>query len=356
MTAEDYVRRAYLDGASDLHLVPGMTPRCRVGGALRELDGVRLTREEGERIVRALAGEAYEKASRTGELDLAGTIAGVRCRLNLFRAQGAWSAALRLLHDKIPRVEDLDLPPVVRELSGYSRGLVLIAGETGSGKSTTLAALLDEINHTAYKHILTLEDPVEYVYLPDRCVIHQREVGRDTASFAAGLRAALREDPDVILVGELRDLETIETALTAAETGHLVFGTVHTNSAADAVDRIVGVFSAGRQQQIRLQLSQTLRAVLCQMLLPRAEGGGRVPACEVMKTDYAIRSLIREGKTHQIANVIQTTASLGNILMERALQNLFHTGTISRETYLRALPDGAHVEQEPPAARTGRGR
>ena len=219
----------------------------------------------------------------------------------------------------------------------YSRGLILITGETGSGKSTTLAALLQRINETRRLHILTLEDPVEYLYPAGLCTINQREVGRDTRSFSSGLRAALREDPDVILVGEMRDLDTIQTALTAAETGHLVFATVHTQSAADAVDRIVDVFPGERQQQIRLQLSMTLRAVLSQQLLPRRDGPGRVPACEVMRVDGTIRNLIREGKTPQIRNAIQTTGAVGNILMERAVQNLFQGGAISRETMERAL-------------------
>lgn len=340
MTAEDYVRKAHADGASDIHLISGLTPRCRVDGEIRELDHVRLTPEQCEQIVREFAGDRYEGAAAVGELDLAKTIAGIRCRLNLYRANGAWSIVLRLLSDRIPRVEELGLPAAALELPRYRHGLVLIAGETGSGKSTTLAAVLNEINHTARGHILTLEDPIEYVYTPDLCVINQREIGRDTASFAAGLRAALREDPDVILVGELRDLETIETALTAAETGRLVFGTVHSGSAAGCVDRIVGVFGAGRQQQIRLQLSQTLKTVLVQQLLPRATGGGRVLACEVMKANSAIRNLIREGKTYQIDNHIQTTGVIGNIRMEVALKNLLRDGSISRETYLGALPDG----------------
>lgn len=344
MTAEDYVRRASAEGASDIHLISGLTPRCRVGGEIRELDGARLTAEQCAGMVRTFTGERYESAVRTGEMDLAVTIAGVRCRLNLFRARGQWSIALRLLNDRIPRIADLGLPDVVLELPRYRNGLVLVAGETGSGKSTTLAAVLDEINHTACKHILTLEDPIEYVYTPDRCIINQREIGRDTVSFAAGLRAALREDPDVILVGELRDRETIETALTAAETGHLVLGTVHTNSAADAVDRIVDVFGDTGQQQIRLQLSQTLRMVLCQQLLPRASGRGRTAVCEVMRTDRAIRNMIREGKTHQIANAIQTTAGVGNVLMEQALKKMVDSGVISCETYQNALPDGALQE------------
>lgn len=341
MTITQLIEKARADRASDVHLVCGLTPRYRVDGSIREMDTERLTAQQCLDYMRELAGEVYDDMVEVGEADLAKTLAGVRCRLNLFRQQGNWSAAIRLLNEHIPDMSELGLPRAVQEFPGYSQGLVLITGETGSGKSTTLAAVLNEINKTQSKHILTLEDPVEYVYTPDKCVINQREVGKDTRSFAAGLRAALREDPDVILVGEMRDLETIETALTAAETGHLVFGTVHTNSAADSIDRVVDVFPAERQQQIRLQLSMTLKAVLSQQLLPRASGKGRVLACEVMKTDGAIRNLIREGKTPQIVNSIQTTGAIGNILMERALQNLLNAGTITRETYEEALPGGA---------------
>jgi len=344
MTVEEYVAKAKKDRASDVHLVCGLTPRYRVDGAIRDLDSNLLTPEDCLAAAKELAGNMLGQAEEIGELDLAETIAGVRCRVNLFRQQKFWSAAIRLLNDHIPELNELGLPPVVAEFPHYSQGLVLITGETGSGKSTTLAAVLDQINRNEAKHILTLEDPIEYVYTPKKCVINQREIGRDTRSFAAGLRAALREDPDVILVGEMRDLETIETALTAAETGHLVFGTVHTNSAADSVDRIVDVFPAERQQQIRLQLSMTLKAVLSQQLLPKV-GGGRVLACEVMKTDGAIRNLIREGKTPQIANSIQTTGSMGNILMDKALQILFSAGSISRETYQASLRDQSQVDK-----------
>ncbi len=335
---EEYVTRARAAGASDIHLVAGLTPRCRVDGAIRPLGEEVLTPLQCEELVQELAGGELATLRVVGEADLALTIAGVRCRLNLFRQQGGWSAAIRLLNEHIPDLSELGLPKVVSDFPAYSQGLVLITGETGSGKSTTLAAILNQINRQEAKHILTLEDPIEYIYTPDRCVINQREVGKDTQSFAAGLRAALREDPDVILVGEMRDLETIETALTAAETGHLVFGTVHTNSAADSIDRMVDVFPAQRQQQIRLQLSMTLKAVLSQQLLPRA-GGGRVLACEVMKVDGAIRNLIREGKTPQIANAIQTTGAAGNILMDRCLQNLRTAGVISEETFRAALRD-----------------
>ena len=337
MNITDYITKARADRASDVHLVCALPPKYRVDGAITDLDATPLTPQQCLDLARALAGEDFPALEAAGELDLAKTIAGVRCRLNLFRQQGTYSAAIRLLNDHIPALEELGLPAAVQEFTSYSQGLVLITGETGSGKSTTLAALLDRINHTQPLHILTLEDPVEYIYTPDRCLINQREIGRDTQSFATGLRAALREDPDVILVGEMRDLDTIQTALTAAETGHLVFGTVHTNSAADSVDRIVDVFPAERQQQIRLQLSMTLKAVLSQQLLPRANQPGRVLACEVMKTDDAIRNLIREGKTPQIQNAIQTSGAVGNILMDRALQELFRSGAISRQTMEGAM-------------------
>lgn len=343
----DFVKKAYEDGASDIHLVCNLTPRYRIDGSIREMSDQVLTPAQCQEMARNLAGARFEEGKQVGELDLSQTIAGLRCRLNLFLQQGGWSMAIRLLSDRIPDIKSLGLPSVAEELPLYNQGLVLITGETGSGKSTTLAAVLNQINLHQAKHILTLEDPVEYIYKPEKCVINQREIGKDTKSFAAGLRAALREDPDVILVGEMRDLETIETALTAAETGHLVFGTVHTNSAADSVDRIVDVFPAERQQQIRLQLSMTLKAVLSQQLLPKKSGSGRVLACEVMKTDGAIRNLIREGKTPQIYNSIQTTGNIGNILMDKALQNLYAEGLISRETYEGALSDSGQKQKNP---------
>ncbi|WP_297982923.1 ATPase, T2SS/T4P/T4SS family, partial [uncultured Oscillibacter sp.] len=232
MIVEQFVEQALRDRASDIHLVQGLTPRYRVNGEIREMCSNCLTAEDCLTAAMELAEGDFRRAETVGEADLALTIAGVRCRINLFRQRGGWSAAIRLLNDHIPDLGELGLPKAAAEFPAYGQGLVLISGETGSGKSTTLAAVLNRINHSERKHILTLEDPIEYVYTPDKCVINQREIRRDTASFASGLRAALREDPDVILVGEMRDLETIETALTAAETGHLVFGTVHTNSAA----------------------------------------------------------------------------------------------------------------------------
>jgi len=227
----------------------------------------------------------------------------------------------------------------VLDLTRRSRGIVLVTGETGSGKSTTLAAMIDHINHRQSCHVLTLEDPIEYRYTPDRCIFNQREIGRDTAGFAAGLRAALREDPDIILVGELRDRETIETALTAAETGHLVFGTLHTGSAADAIDRIVGVFSQEDQQQIRMQLSMTLQAVLAQQLLPSADHTRRLATCELMMVTPAVRNLIREGKTPQLNNAIATSGAEGSITMDAALLRLLKAGKITAQAAEEASRD-----------------
>ena len=264
---------------------------------------------------------------------------GERIRINLFRQQGHASAVLRILSNKIPKIADLGLPPAVAEFPSFNKGIVLVTGETGSGKSTTLAAILDQINHTRKDHIITLEDPIEYIYKPDLCTINQREIGKDTDSFADALRAVLREDPDIILIGELRDLVTIETALTAAETGHLVFATLHTNSAVDSINRIVGVFPEARQTQIRVELASTLRAILSQQLLVRAGGKGRAAACEVMVVTGAIRAQIREAKTHQIESSIQTSKALGMCTMDDALMDLYRNGVISKEMCLMYAQD-----------------
>jgi len=321
--------------ASDIHIVCGIPIRMRVDGVIVDMDSHVMTAEECILCAKEFGEEAFETANKVGEADLAATVAGRRLRVNLFKQQSHFSLAIRMLNDRIPKLEELNLPEIVSTFSEYRNGLVLVTGETGSGKSTTLAALLNKINQNTKGHIITLEDPIEYVYTPDQCVINQREIGRDTKSFATGLRAALREDPNVVLVGEMRDLETIETALTAAETGHLVFGTIHTNSAADAVDRIVDVFPEGRQRQIRLQLSMSLRAVVSQQLLPKI-GGGRVAACEIMVTDHALANLIREGKTPQMQQVLQTSAANGCITMERAVENLLKGGFITPDTAKKA--------------------
>ena len=344
VSIEELVAKAKADGASDVHLIRGLPPKYRRDGEIADMGGEALSAEDCFAVARYLAGIEFEKFTKTGELDGADTFAGNRCRIHLFMQQGVPSLALRLLREEIPVLEKLSLPPAVAPLVDLHKGIVLVTGETGSGKSTTLAALMDAINHRYCRHIVTLEDPVEYVYKPDKCVINQREVGKDTASFAAGLRASLREDPDVILIGEMRDQETIETAITAAETGHLVFGTLHTGSASDAVDRIVQVFPEGAQTQIRLQLSMTLQAVLTQQLVPK-KGGGRALAAELMVVTDAIRNLIRSGNTPQIANAVATSAAIGGQTMDQALVRLVRAGQITRETALHFAREQEFVKK-----------
>lgn len=328
--------------ASDVHLVRGLPARFRIDGELQSYGAV-LSAEDCEFYAKAMAGSQYKVIEKSGELDLAITFPGhIRCRINLFRQQGSVSSAIRLLSDRIPDLGSLGLPQMALSLPELNRGIVLVTGETGSGKSTTLAAMLDRINHSFDGHIITLEDPIEYIYTPDRCVINQREIGSDTESYASGLRAILREDPDVILIGEMRDLNTIETALTAAETGHLVFATLHTNSAAESIDRIVDVFPEGRQRQIRLMLSTTLMAVLSQQLLPRMTGG-RVAACELMMVTSAIRNLIREGKTPQIQSALATSAAEGSITMDNSLLNLVRQRIITPDVAIDAAHDAEYV-------------
>ncbi len=332
----DLIAQAKERRTSDVHICPGLPVRFRVDGDLQDFDSP-LTPEDTEAYAREMLPGV--DMSGAGEWDLAITFPGpIRCRVNIFRQRLGLSAAIRLLSERIPELDDLGLPPAVQRIPDMNRGLVLVTGETGSGKSTTLAAILNRINHTKPCHIVTMEDPIEYIYAPDKCVISQREVGLHTESYGNGLRAVLREDPDVILIGEMRDLDTIETALTAAETGHLVFATLHVGSAAETVDRIVTVFPASRQQQIRLQLSTTLMAVLSQQLLPR-KTTGRVCACELMMVNPAIRNLIREGKTPQIASTLSTSASEGSLTMDNCILDLYRKQIISAETARLAARD-----------------
>ena len=342
MLVETLIEQAAACKASDLHIAYGVPPKVRRDGELQDLEGFApLTDQDCETVAQELLGESMPAL---GERDLSIELAGRRVRVNLFRQSGHVSAALRILADSIPELDALGLPPAVQNFPALQRGIVLVTGETGSGKSTTLAAILRRINETRRDHIITLEDPIEYIHAPVQCLINQREIGRDTESYAEGLRAILREDPDVILIGEMRDLITIETALTAAETGHLVFATLHTNSAADSIDRMVDVFPAERQRQIRMQLSMTLQAVLSQQLLPR-RGGGRVAACEMMVVSPAIRNLIREGKTPQIANAVATSADLGGITMDNALIRLFKDKLITADTARAAAHDPDYVKK-----------
>ena len=332
---------------SDIHLVYGLPPKGRIDGQLENLSNQPLTDEDCEQIAKDLAGsELYPAIRRSGEIDLAKTIAGERVRINLFRQQGHVSAVLRILSNKIPKIKDLGLPPAVSQFPDFNKGIVLVTGETGSGKSTTLAAILDQINHSRKEHIITLEDPIEYIYKPDKCTINQREIGKDTDSFADALRAVLREDPDIILIGELRDLETIETALTAAETGHLVFATLHTNSAVDSINRIVGVFPEARQTQIRVELASTLKAILSQQLLVRSGGKGRAAACEVMVVTGAIRAQIREGKDAQMQSSLLSSAKEGSITMDNCLIDMVGKGIITPETALDNCADKEYIQRK----------
>ena len=344
MTVDELVAKAKGDNASDIHLICGLPPKYRRDGEIQDMCDEVLTLDDCVATAKHLAGGDYDTFLKNGELDAAGSYAGNRCRIHIFKQQGVPSVALRLLREEIPRLDSLGLPPAVLQLTDLHKGIVLVTGETGSGKSTTLAALLDAINHSRRCHIVTLEDPVEYVYKPDKCAINQREVGKDTRSFAEGLRASLREDPDVILIGEMRDRDTIETAITAAETGHLVFGTLHTGSASDAVDRMVQVFPPDAQTQIRLQLSMTLQAVLTQQLIAR-KGGGRVLACELMMVTDAIRNLIRSGNTPQIANAIATSAAIGGQTMDQALVRLVRSGVITRDSALHYAKEQDYVRK-----------
>lgn len=339
MRIEELVRTAAGLGASDIHIVAGLPPKMRHNGRIQAISAQPLSREDCAGLARELAGEAFESVAEIGELDRGATIAGMRVRVNLFRQQGSFSAALRILSEKIPPLESLGLPPAVLRFPEFRQGIVLVTGETGSGKSTTLAAILQRINESRQEHILTLEDPIEYVYTPAESIVNQRQIGTDTRSYADGLRAALREDPDVLLIGEMRDFETIETALTAAETGHLVFATLHTNSAVDAVDRIVGVFPEARQPQIRLQLSTTLRAVLSQQLLPELRGQGRVLAAELLIMNPALANLIREGKTQQMYSFLLSGAKDGSVTMDNCLLELLRSRRISSDTALAACFD-----------------
>jgi twitching motility protein PilT len=337
------VAQAAAKGASDIHLIYGLPPMCRVYGELSPMRDLPLSHEDCEAYAMALAGNAYEKIKSIGELDLARDFDGQRTRINLFRQQGHVSASIRLIAREIPALESLGLPPIVDTFPAVNRGLIIVTGETGSGKSTTLAAIIDRINKTRKEHIITLEDPIEYVYDPELSIINQREIGIDTASYADGLRAAMREDPDVILLGEMRDLPTIAAALTAAETGHLVFSTLHTNSAVDSIDRIVDIFPGDQQGQIRTQLSTTLYAVIAQQLLRRATGDGRVCACEVMMVTPAIRNLIREGKGPQMANALATSSKEGSITMDNSIVGLYKSRIIDRDTAIAAAHDGEFV-------------
>ena len=341
MKIEDVLTLAKEQGASDIHISPGNPLMLRIDGDLIPQSTVILKPQEINEIIRpVMSTEQMTHLEQVGELDFAFSVPGFsRIRANVFRQRGTYAAALRILSYEVPPADALGIPKSVIELTTKKRGLVLVTGATGSGKSTTLASLIDIIANRDRKNIITLEDPIEYLHSNKKAIVAQREVGCDTASYANALRAALRQDPDVILVGEMRDLETISTAITAAETGHLVFSTLHTNSAADAIDRMIDVFPPHQQQQIRIQLAGVLEGVIAQQLMPRSDTNGRIAAFEVLLANSAVRNLIREGKTFQIPSIIQTGRKEGMQLMDDSIANSCFRNQISVQTAITYAHD-----------------
>src|SRR3954468_53356 len=330
----DVLTRMAEERASDVHLSPGFAPAMRVRGRIVPLEeyGPLLPQQTRDTVYSLLNDDQRKRFESRKQLDLAYAVPGVaRFRVNCFFQRGSTGPAFRRIPHEIPELEQLGLPAILEDLTRKPRGFILVTGPTGSGKSTSLAAMIDIINREREEHILTIEDPIEFLHSHKRCVVNQREIGADAEDFSFALTSALREDPDVILVGEMRDLETMRTALTAAETGHLVFATLHTQSTAQTIDRIIDIFPAEQQSQVRMQLSIGLQGIVTQQLLPTADGAGRVVACEVLIPNPAVRNLIREGKSHQIYSAIQTSGALGMQTMDAHLAQLVRMGRITRK-------------------------
>lgn len=342
------MKEALSKRASDLHFVVKSPPIMRIDGELVKVSDKPLTREDSLDLAKQVLNEAQMKQfEELGEMDLSYSVQGYgRFRVNVFKQRGSISIALRVVNPDIPTFDELGLPSSLKDLARKPRGLVLVTGPTGSGKSTTLAAMIGLINQERNCHIITLEDPIEYLHHHGKSIVNQREVNSDTQSFGNGLRAALREDPDVILVGEMRDLETIAIAITAAETGHLVFSTLHTMGAANTIDRIIDVFPPHQQQQIRVQLGSVIEGIVSQQLIAKHNDVGRVAAFEVMLASNAIRNLTREGKTHQIQTSIQTGQKSGMQTMDASLVDLFRRGLISEESVMTRCVDAEQVKKD----------
>ena len=334
---------------SDLHLTVNSRPIVRRAGELEYYSNweQKLSGEELQEIARQLMDDgSWQEFQEEGELDFSYSLPGVsRFRVNAYKQRGSISIALRIIPQSVPSIDGLGLPEIIRKLAGQRMGLILCTGPTGSGKSTTLAAMINEINQKRKEHVITLEDPIEYLHKHNKSMVHQREVGSDTKSFAKALRAALRQDPDVILVGEMRDLDTISIALEAAETGHLVLSTLHTNSAPQTVDRIVDVFPPGQQEQVRIQLASIIKGVIAQQLLPRSDKSGRIPAFEIMVGTSAVKNIIREGKTSQLENALQTGSKHGMIIMDNYLLDLYEQGKISKKTAVERANNGEYLRK-----------
>jgi twitching motility protein PilT len=334
---DDLLERMVFRGASDLHVTVGTEPVIRMNGRLERMkDFPRLTPDDTQRLLyRIMSTEQQKHLEIKRQIDLSYSIPGLaRFRVNVYHQRESLGGAFRMIPAEIKSLEDLGLPAVLHEFAKKPRGLVLVTGPTGSGKSTTLAAVIDEINQTRDDHIMTVEDPIEFLHRHKRCIVNQREIGPDATSFAEALRGALRQDPDVILLGEMRDLETIATALTAAETGHLVFATLHTQDAPSTIDRIIDVFPGAQQDQVRVQLAATIQGIVTQTLLPTADGVGRVPALEVLIPDDAVRNLIRQSKTEQIYSIMQTNTKRGMQTLEQSLAALVKSGKVAAEAAL----------------------
>lgn len=331
--------------ASDLHISPGIPPTLRISGELKHLGEEKVTPEISRDFARGMMKEEQWKSFlEKGEYDFALSVPGkYRFRVNAYMQRQSVAIALRFIKSSPPDINSLGLPSSVSSMCSYNRGIILVTGPTGSGKTTTLAAMVNLINGTLKKHIITLEDPIEYLHKHKKSIVNQREIGTDSESFQTGLRAALREDPDIILVGEMRDLETISIAVTAAETGHLVMSSLHTTGAAKTIDRIIDVFPPFQQPQIRLQLAMTLVGVVSQQLVPCTDGKSRVVAAEVLMANAAIRNLIRENKVHQIASAMQSSTGSGNLLMDNALAALYHSGKIARDTAIAYCIDRTYL-------------
>ncbi len=340
-TLDEILRTAKDAGASDIHMTVGIPPTMRVNGKLITMDYPRMEPADTlDVLIHIMSETQRERFEARGEYDLSISIPAFgRYRVNAYKQRGSVALALRLVGTHVPEPEKLGVPSSVVDLYKRKRGLVLVTGPTGSGKSTTLAAIIDKINNNRAAHVITLEDPIEYLHQHKMSMVNQREIGLDSANYANALRAALREDPDVILVGEMRDFETISVAVTAAETGHLVLSTLHTIGAASTVDRVIDVFPPHQQQQIRVQLANVLEAVISQQLIPTADGNGRVAAFEVLHANHAVRNLIREGKSYQLSSVMQTNRKLGMITMDEAIAKLYYEGKIDRNMAVQFAQD-----------------
>ncbi|EOU1461468.1 type IV pilus twitching motility protein PilT [Clostridium perfringens] len=327
------------EGASDLHLTVGISPIIKVNGKLVRLEHEILRPEDTEAYAKEILQDAYEKYDAIGEYDTSYSIHGKgRFRVNIYKQRNSTALAIRVISLDMPTLDSLGYPETLKDICNLKRGLVLVTGPTGSGKSTTLAALINEINSNRESHIITIEDPIEFLHKHNKSIVNQREIGKDTLSYERALKAALREDPDVILIGEMRDLETISTAITAAETGHLVFSTLHTIGAAKTIDRIVDVFPPHQQEQIKIQLASVLQIIISQQLVETIDGE-RTASLEIMVATPAIKNLIREGKTHQIESSIQTGSKYGMRTMDMELANLYREGIITQETAMNSAID-----------------